>query len=324
MVDDYVASAEPVGSASIARRYHLGISPATIRNELADLEEQGYLEQPHASAGRIPSDKGYRYYVDYIAQVPEPQPEELARLRQLLDPHRGSASDLAQAAARFLGDLTHYLVLMTVPEPAPAVCRAVHLLPLPPDRVLLVLVAEDGQVYGMGVAAEEADAGLLARVAAALSERVSGWSLAQAEEALAEALAGHPELGALGGRLAAALGARRERGYRGQVCIGGAPHLLRQPEFRDVERARGLLSALEEERILAELLSLAPAEGVAVAIGDEWASRPVEDCSLVSAGYRVGGRPGGRIGVLGPRRMDYPRVMGLLDLVSRSITDLLR
>ncbi len=324
VVDDYVATAEPVGSVTLARKYNLGISPATIRNELADLEEQGYLEQPHASAGRIPSDKGYRFYVDYLAQVEELASEERRRLREVLDPYRGEVGALVQAAARFLGEATQYLVLLSVPAVSRARCRLVHFLPVPPDRVLLVLVAEDGQVHTTGVEAGPVSEEALQRAAAALNEQFHGLPLEEVERALAEGLAlGAFGLGDLAERLAEAFNQRRDREQRSQVCVGGAPNLLRQPEFRDVEKARGLFAALEEERVLSELLALAPEEGVSVAIGEEWPTRPFEDCSLVSSGYLVGGRPLGRIGVLGPRRMEYGRVMSLIREVSRHITEML-
>lgn len=325
VVDDYIATAEPVGSVAIARRYRLGVSPATIRNDMADLEEQGYLEQPHASAGRVPSDKGYRFYVDYLAQGQVLNAEQQMELRSLLSAHGRDVAALAQAAARFLGEATQYLVLLSVPAVSRSPCRLIQFLPLPPDRVLLVLVTEDGQVHSTGVeGGPGADAEALRQAAEALSERFRGLPLEEVERGLAEGFPlGRFGLGELAERLAEAFSARLDQEQRGQVCLGGTPNLLRQPEFRDVEKARDLLSALEEERVVAELLAVAPDEGVAVAIGEEWPTRPVDDCSLVASGYSLGGRALGRIGVLGPRRMDYAKVMSLISEVGRCMSEIL-
>lgn len=325
VVDDYVATAEPVGSSTIARKYHLGVSPATIRNDMAGLEEGGYLEQPHASAGRVPSDKGYRYYVDYLVEVRSVPPERRQFIFETLMAHRREVSDLAQCAARLLAEVTRYLVLVNAPAVARSACRRIQFLPLRPGRALLVLVTEDGRLRSVSV---EVDPGVgdedLFRFSAVLTERFRGWPLDAVEEALAE---GIPEAGrSLGetvSRIAAAVQARSEEGERQQVYLGGAPNLLRQPEFRDVEKAHVLLSVLEEEDLAARLLASLTGEGTSVTIGGEWEARPLEDCSFVAANYYMDGRLAGRIGVLGPRRMDYGNVMSLVEEVSRTVSEIL-
>lgn len=323
-MDDYVATAEPVGSSTIARKYHLGVSPATIRNDMADLEEGGYLEQPHASAGRVPSDKGYRYYVDYLVEVRSVPPERRQFIFETLMAHRREVSHLAQCAARLLAEATRYLVLVNAPAVARSACRLVQFVPLRPGRALLVLVTEDGRLRSVNV---EVDSGVseedLLRFSAVLTERFRGWPLEAVEEALADGLPEGGHLGETISRVAAAVQARSEDGERQQVYLGGAPNLLRQPEFRDVEKAHVLLSVLEEEDLAARLLASLTGEGTAVTIGGEWEARPLEDCSLVAANYYMDGRLAGRIGVLGPRRMDYGNVMSLVEEVSRTVSEIL-
>ncbi len=325
VVDDYVATAEPVGSSTIARKYHLGVSPATIRNDMADLEEGGYLEQPHASAGRIPSDRGYRYYVDYLVDVRSVSPERRQFIFDTLMAHRQEFSNLAQCAARLLAEATQYLVLMNAPPVTRSACRLIQFMPLRPDRALLVLVTEEGRLRSVNV---EIDPALgeedLRRFSLFLTERFRGCPLDLVEEALSEGVPeGGRTFGELSSRVAQAVQGRPDDGERQQVYMGGAPNLLRQPEFRDVEKAHVLLSVLAEEDLAARLLSSPAGEGTAVTIGGEWPGRPLEDCSLVAANYYLDGRLTGRIGVLGPRRMDYGNVMSLVEEVSRCVSEIL-
>lgn len=327
VVDDYVATAEPVGSRTIARKYGLGVSPATIRNEMADLEEQGYLEQPHTSAGRVPSSKGYRYYVDYLLSEERLDEGERVRLRAALAQHAHETAALLQHAVRLLSAASGYLVMISGPDLARSTCRFMQFVPLRPGRAFLVLVTENGLARNMLVELDErVTADELRQASEALSQRFRGWALRDVEEALASGMLG--DLGRYREVLARAvvtLCQQIEADDRHQVYLGGATNLLKQPEFRDVDKVWTLLNALEEGEVGYELLhGWSRDDGdVMVAIGEELGLDAVRMCSLVSGGYRLCERPVGRIGVLGPSRMDYARVRALVEEVTRGLTEIL-
>ncbi len=327
VVDDYVATAEPVGSRTIARKYGLGVSPATIRNEMAELEEEGYLEQPHTSAGRVPSSKGYRYYVDYLLSEERLDEGERVRLRAALAQHAHETAALLQHAVRLLSAASGYLVMISGPDLARSTCRFMQFVPLRPGRAFLVLVTENGLARNMLVELDErVTADELRQASEALSQRFRGWALRDVEEALASGMLG--DLGRYREVLARAvvtLCQQIEAADRHQVYLGGATNLLKQPEFRDVDKVWTLLNALEEGEVGYELLhGWSRDDGdVMVAIGEELGLDAVRMCSLVSGGYRLCERPVGRIGVLGPSRMDYARVRALVEEVTRGLTEIL-
>lgn len=327
VVDDYVATAEPVGSRTIARKYGLGVSPATIRNEMADLEEQGYLEQPHTSAGRVPSSKGYRYYVDHLLPRERLDAGERSRLRAALAQHAHETASLLQHAVRLLSSVSGYLVMISGPDLARSTCRFLQFVPLRPGRAFLVLVAENGLARNMVVELDErVTPEELRQASEALSQRFRGWALRDVEEALACG----PSSGLERWRdvLASAvvsLCQQIQADDRHQVYLGGATNLLRQPEFRDVDKVWTILNALEEGEVGYELLHglAAEDEDVMVAIGEELGVDAVRMCSLVASGYRLSRHPVGRIGVLGPSRMDYARVRALVEEIAHGLTEIL-
>jgi heat-inducible transcriptional repressor len=322
IVDDYVRTAEPVGSRTVARRYNLGVSPATIRNEMADLEDMGYLEQPHTSAGRVPSDKGYRHYVNTLVAGPEAAAVREAAMRQVLAAKARRIEDVVRQAAHVLAEMTDCLALAQQPAEGEERLAALQIVPLGGEGAVLVLVADDGRArtkllrFPHAPAPEE-----LERIGRALSERLRGLRLC--------------DLGTgMDGALAAALGQYRHlvqevRGLLGEragesdrLLVEGATNLLKQPEFHDVASAQRVLQSLEREELLEDLLGV-PAPrlpGLEVAIGRELPVPDMAGCSLVTAVYAGPGGVCGRIGVLGPRRMDYGRVMRVVESVAAAVT----
>lgn len=324
VINDYITTAEPVGSRTIARKYNLGVSSATIRNEMADLEELGYLEQPHTSAGRVPSDKGYRYYVDNLMEAACVSEESLRKMHAILSRRSHEVAFLLQQAARLLAEVTGYMVLLSGPEVACSICQYVQILPLRESRISLVVVTADGFLHSRIL---EFDGPVTPDEMRFLSWSLTEHFRGQSLESIAHGVLPGREEGfsAVQSILTRAVEALREElepDSRERVYMGGATNLLRQPEFRDVRKASTLLSALEEERLAQELLRRWGTEWqrASVAIGGELDAEAIQDCSLVAAGYRVGDRLAGRIGVLGPRRMDYARVMALVDEITRSLS----
>ncbi|HVB11405.1 MAG TPA: heat-inducible transcriptional repressor HrcA [Bacillota bacterium] len=327
IIDDYIRTAEPVGSRTLARAHGLGVSPATIRNEMADLEQMGYLEQPHTSAGRVPSDKGYRYYVDSLLASATDAEVSREAVRRVLAIKARMIEDVTRQAARLLAEMTDCLALASQAGAQPVRIRAVRVVPLDPQRALLIVVGEDGSLRSKTVQlGPDLPADELERIAAALSGRLEGATFGGSSLGRLRGLQG--ELGQfrqLVDQVLAWLGEQQQAPPE-RLWVDGARNLLNQPEFHDVPKAQAVLAALEHEQLVDQLLGVpGTVEGgaVAVAIGRELHVQEMEDCSLVTALYVAPGSVVGRIGVLGPKRMNYRTVMKVVELVASSMTTVL-
>ncbi len=324
IIEDYVATAEPVGSRTIARKYNLGVSPATIRNEMSDLEEMGYLEQPHTSAGRIPSDRGYRYYVDCLMPERPINPAEQEAIRRTFQRKIREFDTLVRETARLLSETTQLTAVISGPQFEKAVFKEIRLVPLGQDRALLIYITDSGLVENQVVEVPlEVTMLELQQVAALLSEHLRG----QRVETLSRT-ALQRELVRYGTLLEQALyflEQKLEPGERHRLYLGGTSHMLDQPEFRDVEKLRGVLSFLEQEEAVASVLGVdRESEGVEIQIGEEIRLRELADCSVVTATYRLGDRIIGKMGVIGPRRMEYPKVVSILNAIASYLSELNR
>jgi heat-inducible transcriptional repressor len=324
IIDDYISTAEPVGSRTIARKYNLGVSPATIRNEMADLEELGYLEQPHTSAGRIPSDRGYRYYVDCLMQTREVGQSESDLIRRTFERKVREIDVLVRETARLLSEMTHLTSVVSGPQIEKASFKELRLVPLGGDKAVLVYITDSGfienQVLELPVEVTMLE---LQRVSDVLNEQLKGQRVEALSRAALSAL--QRELSRYGALLEQALHfleQRMEPGERQRLYLGGTTHMLDQPEFRDVDKLRSLLNLLEHEDVVADVLDVgSETEGVQIQIGEEIQVRELVDCSVVSATYRLGDQVIGKMGVIGPKRMEYGRVVGIMNSITRQLSE---
>lgn len=325
IVDDYVSTAEPVGSRTIARKYRLGVSPATIRNEMSDLEELGYIEQPHTSAGRVPSDRGYRYFVDCLMEVREVSAAENDLVRRTFERKARELELLVRETARLLSETTHLTAVVAAPQMASATFQEVRLVPLGRDQALLVLLTDTGFVENTVVQLPvEITLLELQKVGSMLSENLRGVPVAKLGRGALQEL--QRELRRYGALLEQALdfmAESMESGERRRIWLGGASHLLEQPEFRNVDKARQLLGILEQDAVVEQVIAGddGDRDGVDVRIGEEIHVRDLSDCSVVTATYCAGDQVLGRLGVIGPKRMEYGRVVGILDQVRQHLSD---
>jgi len=324
VIDDYVESAAPVGSRTIARRYDLGVSSATIRNEMADLEEMGYLEQPHTSAGRIPSDQGYRFYVDRMLELEAPDDQHRERMRDLFRLRARRIDSMIQLASQLIAEATDCVSMVTVPEFRKSFFQSLQVIPIRDSRGVLVLVTDDGLIEHRYMdLPDELTTSDLRGIAAALTRRLRGKTLDNmGRTALRELQQELSQYGELLDYILELLGPR-QGGTRDRLVVGGTSQLLKQPEFHDIERVQMLLRLLERQELVQEVLDHTAAEGIVVKIGRENRSEALRDCSLVTATYFIGGRPLGRLGVLGPTRMEYSRIISVVDFISRYLSDTL-
>lgn len=320
LITDYIATAEPVGSRTLARKYRLGVSSATIRNEMADLEELGFLEQPHTSAGRIPSDKGYRYYVDQLMKPDTLGETEVDRIRALYQVRVRQLHWFIHQTARLVSELTAYPSVVLAPAVEDAKLFDVRVLPLGPDAVLLVLQTEAGMIQNHTLSLP---GGFSVRELKALAEEFTrefrGMSIKDLKDRILDPLAA--DATPYRALWQEALGWLAEGDADDdRVTIAGPLNILNYPEFRDVEKVRRVLGFLEQEAALDQLVQSYPMDGIQVMIGTESSIDQIYDCSVVTATYRVGHHVVGRLLVLGPRRMHYARVIAIMQAVSEELS----
>ena len=322
IVEDYVSTTEPVGSKSLVDRYHFGVSPATIRNDMAVLEELGFIAQPHTSAGRIPTDKGYRLFVDRLSSV---KPLSAAERRAIETFLAGAYSldDVVMRTVRLLVQLTRQVAVVQYPSLTRSAIRHIELVPLAPQRLLLVLITDTGRVEQCTVELPDAwDDASVSHVRSVLNACLGGHQLADAAAMVTELSERIPveeraNANAVFSVLLASLIERNEE----KIVFGGAANLNAQDFNRGI---REVLEALEEQVVLMRLLGEATEPAiVTVRIGAENPVAGLQATSVVSTGYGNTAQPLAKLAVLGPTRMDYPGTMGAVRAVARYVGQIL-
>lgn len=327
VVQTYIETAEPAGSQTIARRFGLGVSPATIRNTMSELEEKGYLFHPHTSAGRIPTDRAYRVYVNEIMRLAPLSSEAHHRLQAGLLGSRSAVDELLRRAAQVLGVLTQELGVAVAPALDEMVLERLELVPVSAERLLLVFNLRSGMVRTIFVEVPgRVGAEAVQDVSRILNERLAGHTLQQIRSTLPERL--RDAGGAQGGRellnifIAEAEDIFDLADEQGAVVLGSAQMLADQPEFASNVRMRELLRLTEGRDLLKQALASRRENGVSITIGAENSDARLSDFTLVTASYEAGALRG-VIGVMGPTRMPYDKIIGLVEHTSRLVEDLL-
>lgn len=319
IIEDYISSAEPVGSRTIARKYDLGLSPATIRNEMSDLELLGYLEQPHTSAGRIPSAQAYRFYVDALIEPGTLTDNDMALIDGWYNERRRNIDDIFQSTAKILSRMTQNVSMVLTNQQTIANFCYLKFLPLDSQHAILCIVADDGSIdtnvvdIPLGMSSEEMDY-LAGKMSKLLEDRnLSDISVEILQNVHTDVVEDKLIFSSLLQAVRKMTGRRQEQ----KVFLGGTKQLLNQPEFRDVERVRNLLGILEEEKVLKDLLQGGEDSGLKVTIGSENKFTGIQDCSMVQATYRLNGQIVGTMAVLGPTRMEYGKVISVMDYLHK-------
>ncbi|HEX2220578.1 MAG TPA: heat-inducible transcriptional repressor HrcA [Gemmatimonadales bacterium] len=328
VVQTYIETAEPAGSQTIARRFGLGVSPATIRNTMSDLEEKGFLFHPHTSAGRIPTDRAYRVYVNEIMRLAPPTDEARHTLRNELSVGpRNAVEEIVRRAAQVLGVLTQELGVAVAPALDELVLERLELVPVSSERLLLVFNLRSGVLRTIFVEVPaRVSAAAVQEVARILNERLAGLTLSRIRETIGERLrdAGRPDQE---GELLNIFVAEREEIFdlsneTGSVVLGSAQMLADQPEFASNARMRELLRLTEGRDLLKQALASRRRLGLSITIGNENPDSRLSDFTLVTSSYQAGDLKG-VIGVMGPTRMPYDKIIGLVEHTSRMVEGLL-
>ena len=314
VVAEYIGTAEPVGSSHVANAPGVRVSSATVRSEMVALEREGYLVQPHTSAGRIPTDKGYRFFVDHLTQPGVLGPSQRRRVSQFFDQVHGEMETVLERATGLLSELTSYASVVVGPSHETATIRSAQLVGLSPAHALLVVVLSDGAVEKRTIDLPEGtNDDDLARAGSALATRLVGrtltspWVVPPSGDRTIDQLvrAAHRAFDALEGADA------------DTVFVGGPARLAES--FDAVETVRSVLAILEEQFVVVTLLRDVLDRGLSVAIGTEHGYEPLSSCAVVVAPVTVEGQSLGAVGLLGPTRMDYPRAMAAAHVVGERL-----
>lgn len=321
VIREHVLSGEPIGSRTISRARRLDLSPATIRNVMSDLERRGLLAQPHASAGRVPTAKAYRLYVDSMIRRPRMNAQQARAIDEALAGRRGEITDLLAEASRQLSRFSHQVGVVLAPELQRIVVEHLEFVRLDARRVVAIIVGRSGVVHNRILFTDEPiEQDELDRIGRLLTEEFCGRTLprirALLEQRLSEERAAYDRFVAR----SLELGRRTLEAEEAEtaVFVEGTSNLIYSPEFADPDKSRTLLEALERKRTLIDLLGrVLDGRGVQVMIGDEQPSADLVECSLVATTYGSGDRVMGTLGVVGPTRMEYAQAIALVDHLGR-------
>ncbi|MCK6372172.1 MAG: heat-inducible transcriptional repressor HrcA [Gammaproteobacteria bacterium] len=324
LVAQYIRDGQPVGSRTLARASGLNLSAATIRNVMADLEEYGFVAAPHTSAGRVPTAKGYRFFVDTLVKLQPLPATELSRLQNRIGSEAaGDAKTLAEAASVALSSLTQMAGVVTLPRARSVTLRQVEFLSLSNQRVLAILVVNDHEVQNRVLAVDrQYSESELRRAANFLNERFVGHDIREVRDRIIEELR---ETSETMNRLMIDAIAVAERALdlgqeRSEMIVSGETQLMGFQELSDIEKLRQLFDAFSTQREILHLLDRSiAADGVQIFIGEESGYRILDDCSIVTAPYKVGEEIVGVLGVIGPTRMAYERVIPIVDITARLV-----
>jgi heat-inducible transcriptional repressor len=325
IIDEYIDTAEPVGSRSIAKKHELGLSSATIRNEMADLEEMGFLEQPHTSAGRAPTDKGYRLYVDRLMETRDLTFDEISAVTSELDIKLNELDAVIRNASAIISRLTKYTAVTLTKRREDNEITAVETVAIDQNKVCVITVSKSGAVksgvVSMPYGYSEKD---LAAFSQICKKHLCGRSpelinAVTADIIRAEAIARNIDNAAAGVMLDAAFDCVGQM-KRTEVYLDGATNIMNYPEFRNIERAREFLEVLEERKNIGRLLSeLAKDERIKMLIGNENPIDEIKECSIIGTTYNAGNTVIGTIGIIGPKRMEYSKVVSIIEYINSVI-----
>lgn len=329
VICEYISTAEPVGSRTISRKYDFNLSAATIRNIMADLEDIGLLLQPHTSAGRIPTDQGFRFYVDHLENSRKMTVDLRAlKIDEALYTESG-LGNLMKKATELLSSLSHQAGLVLAPNLKSMICRHIDFIKLSNSQVLVIFISESGLVHKRAIRLEEdISQDILDKISKLVTTELMGLSLSEIRKKLVSMM--ETEKARFDQFLARAIKLSQEffaeEIEESEVYIGGTFNMMSQPEFADIEKMRVLFKTFEEKRLLINILDKCLEEGntdVKVIIGNEHSDEDTKDLSFVVSSYTYGERTLGVIGVVGPKRMNYMHVIPIVDYTAKTVSRLL-
>ena len=328
IIRNYMETGEPVGSRTVSKYTDLNLSSATIRNEMSDLEEMGYILQPHTSAGRIPSDKAYRLYVDTILQRKD---EEVSEMKELMVEKADKIDLLLQQVAKLLAQNTNYTSMVTKPKYQHKRIKFIQLNQMSERQLLVIVVLDNNHVSNKFInLMTDADENAIAQMNFLMNTALTGLDFTEINMAIMQQIkekAG--EYGELASSILDCISEVMTEEDDSEIYTSGATNILKYPELSDKEKMTGLLSTFEEKQMLSAWANDEPPEddkehGIQVYIGEESPVESMKDCSVVTATYRIKEGVYGKIGIVGPKRMDYEKVVGTLENCMQQLDDIFK
>lgn len=328
IIRNYMETGEPVGSRTVSKYTDLNLSSATIRNEMSDLEEMGYILQPHTSAGRIPSDKAYRLYVDTILQRKD---EEMSEMKELMVEKADKIDLLLQQVAKLLAQNTNYTSMVTKPKYQHKRIKFIQLNQMSERQLLVIVVLDNNHVSNKFInLMTDADENVIAQMNFLMNTALTGLDFTEINMAIMQQIkekAG--EYGELASSILDCISEVMTEEDDSEIYTSGATNILKYPELSDKEKMTGLLSTFEEKQMLSAWANDEPPEddkehGIQVYIGEESPVESMKDCSVVTATYRIKEGVYGKIGIVGPKRMDYEKVVGTLENCMQQLDDIFK
>jgi len=326
IINDYIHTAEPIGSRTIAKKYGMGISSATIRNEMSDLEDMGFITQPHTSSGRVPSEKGYRFYVDSMMHKRPLTSDESLLLQQMILSNISQVEYMMKETANALARLTRYPAIVSEPYLKKAKIKHVQMIPVDDKTIFLVMVTDTKSVKSQPLTLPAApDYDGLTRLTGILNQHLSGKTIQEVDRPLIDKLLvaftsqAHilmPILGAIVSLI------QDEDDMR--VFTSGVKNILAFPEFSDIRKAEAIFQALEERDALIAIINQPQEDGIQIMIGEENSLELLKDCSLIKANYTIDNQSTGTIALIGPTRMDYSHAVSVLQGILQNIKHVLQ
>jgi len=325
VIQSYIQNPEPVGSRLVTRRFDFGVSPATIRNIMADLEEMGYLAQPHTSSGRIPTDIGYRFYVESLINDMNTERLEFSdQIKSELQRNRSNVDTLLKDTTRIMSNFSHYLAIASPPRTESIIFHKIDFIMYKENRIAVVILTDEGHIKHRMIdndfSLKQAD---LNKFAEYINSRYSGMSVQDIRDHLVKAMRKEKDIfDSLVKRTITLF--ENALDENDDVFISGLNQVVNLPDFSDIERIKALSNAIEEKHMIIKLMDrFIIEEGVNVMIGMENPYENMKNLSLVTSTYRDGDRSMGVVGVIGPRRMNYQAAIAIVDTAARFISDVL-
>ena len=324
IIEDYISTAEPVGSRTISKKYVTDVSPATIRNEMSDLEDMGFIEQPHTSSGRVPSEKGYRLYVDKLMEKNNREEVRSELLLKELKETIGEVDRLVKHASKILSNMTSYASFITAPQIRKNRLQKIQLIKISRNVILAVIITDGGIVKNATIR----DSGnisedIIEKLNLVLNRNLRGADIESLETADLITLGyPNPTIEEILSQIKAELFQALTYSDNMEIYSNGAYNLLGLPEYADVGKAKSFFNLFEDNDKLSKIITLR-GEDIIVSIGSENPSEQLRDSSLITATYKLDGRTIGSVGVIGPTRMEYSKVLRLVDLMTNNLTDIL-
>ena len=328
IIQQFVLTASPVGSRNITKKYDLGISPATVRNIMFDLEESGYINHPHTSAGRIPTDKGYRTYVDSLMNLERISQTDKGIIKKSFKQTIVDTDELLRLTSKLLSSITRQLAAVTYPKVDSGTLEKIQLVSLSSTRILVVISIKSGLVKTITLEQNtELKSNQLESVQGLLNERLSGLSLKEIRDTFKDRFRDVPEDHNSIIRLFIDSAEKifKDVKYNDKLVITGAKNVIKQPEFEVPEKFQSIVELMEDQDVIIHIMEKSGETGsdqVYISIGSENQEERMQDYSLISKEYKIG-NVSGTLGIIGPKRMEYSKVVAIVDYVSKLLSEIL-